>query len=172
MRLTRWLDRLGHFNVNIQYTAGTNIPLTDYLSRHPIVCCGEIEVESNANGQNEIECEEEFVVDQLYALFEFNQASGSTKRYIERTTPRQKTDSSQHGIHMRERNQKNPSLETFTLSVSVNSYEPKSNKLPPKSNVDKVSQKTGSFLRSISIMAGPKPNHKTSASENRWKTQR
>ena len=101
-------------------------------------------MESNANGQNEIECEEDFVVDQIYALFEFNQASGSTKRYIERTTPRQKTDPSQHGIHMRERNQKNPSLETFTLSVSVNSYEPKSNKLP-KSRVDKVNGIETSF---------------------------
>ena len=36
-RLTRWLGRLGHFDVNVQYTAGKNIPLTDYLSRHPIV---------------------------------------------------------------------------------------------------------------------------------------
>ena len=36
-RLTRWLDRLIHFDVNVQYTAGKNIPLTDYLSRHPII---------------------------------------------------------------------------------------------------------------------------------------
>ena len=36
-RLTRWLDRLSHFDVNIQYTAGENFPLTDYLSRHPII---------------------------------------------------------------------------------------------------------------------------------------
>ena len=28
-RLTRWLDRLSYFDVNIQYTAGVNIPLTD-----------------------------------------------------------------------------------------------------------------------------------------------
>ena len=36
-RLTRWLDRLSHFDVNVQYTAGKNIPPTDYLSRHPII---------------------------------------------------------------------------------------------------------------------------------------
>ena len=29
-RLTRWLDRLSHFDVNVQYIAGKNIPLTDY----------------------------------------------------------------------------------------------------------------------------------------------
>ena len=33
-RLTRWLDRLSHFDVNVHYTAGKNIPLTYYLSRH------------------------------------------------------------------------------------------------------------------------------------------
>ena len=42
-RLTRWLDRLSHFDVNVQYTAGKNIPLTDYLSRHPIVNTAENE---------------------------------------------------------------------------------------------------------------------------------
>ena len=37
VRLTRWLGRLSQFNVNVHYTAGENIPLTDYLSRHSIV---------------------------------------------------------------------------------------------------------------------------------------
>ena len=36
-RLTRWLDSLSHFDVNVQYTAGKNIQLTDYQSRHPIL---------------------------------------------------------------------------------------------------------------------------------------
>ena len=31
-RLTRWLDRLSHFDVNVQYTAGKILTLTDYLS--------------------------------------------------------------------------------------------------------------------------------------------
>ena len=46
-RLTRWLDRLGHFDVNVQYTAGKNIPLTDYSSRHPIVNTDESAAENN-----------------------------------------------------------------------------------------------------------------------------
>ena len=50
-RLTRWLDRLSHFDVNVPYTAGKNIPLTDYLSRHPIVNTAENETQrSNRNG--------------------------------------------------------------------------------------------------------------------------
>ena len=35
-RLTRWLDRLAHFDININHIAGKHLALTDYLSRHPI----------------------------------------------------------------------------------------------------------------------------------------
>ena len=42
--LTHWLDRLSHFDVNVQNTAGENIPQTDYLSRHPITHSVESEV--------------------------------------------------------------------------------------------------------------------------------
>ena len=35
-RLTSWLDRLAHFNVNIKHFAGKHINLTDYLSRNLI----------------------------------------------------------------------------------------------------------------------------------------
>ena len=35
-RLTRWLDRLAHFDIAIQLIAGTNLKFTDYLSRNPV----------------------------------------------------------------------------------------------------------------------------------------
>ena len=35
-RLTRWLDRLNHFDISLKHTAGKEIKVTDYLSRHPI----------------------------------------------------------------------------------------------------------------------------------------
>ena len=31
-RLTRWLDRLAHFDINIKHVAGRHLTLTDYLS--------------------------------------------------------------------------------------------------------------------------------------------
>ena len=34
-RLTRWLDRLAHFTINVNHIAGKNLALTDYLSRNP-----------------------------------------------------------------------------------------------------------------------------------------
>ena len=83
-RLTRWLDRLSHFDVNIQYTAGKNIPLTDYLNRHPIIPTEITELENKADGQNEAEAE--FVVNQKYGLFEFNRARGSIKRSREKVS--------------------------------------------------------------------------------------
>ena len=34
-RLTRWVDRLAHFDISIKHTAGKSLVLTDYLSSHP-----------------------------------------------------------------------------------------------------------------------------------------
>ena len=35
-RLTRWLDRLTHFDISIQHIAGSTLKFTDYLSRNPV----------------------------------------------------------------------------------------------------------------------------------------
>ena len=35
-RLTRWLDRLTHFDISIQNIDGSNMKFTDYLSRNPV----------------------------------------------------------------------------------------------------------------------------------------
>ena len=35
-RLTRWLDRLAHFDIAIQHIAGSNLKFTDYFSRNPV----------------------------------------------------------------------------------------------------------------------------------------
>ena len=35
-RLTRWLDRLAHFDISIQHIAGSNLKFTDFLSRNPV----------------------------------------------------------------------------------------------------------------------------------------
>ena len=35
-RLTRWLDRLTHFDISLQHIAGSNLKFTDYLSRNPV----------------------------------------------------------------------------------------------------------------------------------------
>ena len=35
-RLTRWLDRLAHFDIAMQHIAGSNLKFTDFLSRNPV----------------------------------------------------------------------------------------------------------------------------------------
>ena len=35
-RLTRWLDRLAHFDISMQHIAGSNLKFTDFLSRNPV----------------------------------------------------------------------------------------------------------------------------------------
>ena len=35
-RLTRWLDRLAHFDIAIQHIAGSNLKFTGFLSRNPV----------------------------------------------------------------------------------------------------------------------------------------
>ena len=34
-RLTRWLDRLNHFDISLKHTAGKEIKSTDFISRNP-----------------------------------------------------------------------------------------------------------------------------------------
>ena len=139
-RLTRWLDRLSHFYVNVQYTAGKNIPLTDYLSRHPIVNTADNETENDVSGQTETESEEKFVINQIHSLFNFIQTNGSIRRFTERTKPRQKIDQSQHDIRKRKQNKQNHSLEA---SLPLNGDNPTSKYIKfdqsaPNTKMDKV----------------------------------
>ena len=120
-RLTRRLDRLGHFDVIVQYTAGKNIPSTDYLRRHPIVPTELTELENKADGSNETEAEEEFVINQLYGLFEVNQTRGSIRLFTEQATAREALDQSHDDKNTREQNQNNHSFKTSSLLNSADS---------------------------------------------------
>ena len=86
-RLICWLDRMSHFDVNVQYTAGKNIPLMDYSRCRPILPTKISESENKTDGQNE--AESEFVVNQIYGLFEFIRARGSFKQFIEQAIARE-----------------------------------------------------------------------------------
>ena len=53
-RLTRWLDRLNHFDISLKHTAGKEIKVTDFVSRNPTENpepeknCGEIVINAIA----------------------------------------------------------------------------------------------------------------------------
>ena len=65
-RLTRWLDRLAHFDINIKHIAGKHLALTDYLSRNPISKLEPIE-----------NYDEGYVINCIMPLLEFINKYGS-----------------------------------------------------------------------------------------------
>ena len=65
-RLTRWLDRLAHFDINIKHVAGKHLTLTDYLSRNPVAKPVPIE-----------NYDEEYVINCIIPLLEFINTHGS-----------------------------------------------------------------------------------------------
>ena len=67
-RLTRWLDRLAHFDIAIQHIAGSNLKFTDFLSRNPV------EVE---NATTEDVYDEQYVINILSEQAELNLKYGS-----------------------------------------------------------------------------------------------
>ena len=135
-RLTRWLDRLSHFDVNIQYTAGKNIPLTDYLSRHPIVPTEITELENKADGQNEAEADKEFVVNQIYDLFVFNRERGSIKRFTEQLNARENSDQSQHDKISCEQNSNTHLFKTSPPPINIIDRESSNSKMDKVNGID------------------------------------
>ena len=129
---------MSHFDVNVLYTAGKNIPLLDYLRRHPIVQTEITELENKADGLNETEAEKEFVIKQIYGLIEFNQTRGSIRRFIQQAIARETPDQSQDDKNMREQNQNNHSLETSSLPNSADLNAPVKTSPHSSNKMDKI----------------------------------
>ena len=135
-RLTRWLDRLSHFDVNVQYTAGKNIPLTDYLSRHPII--HEHETETPREG-DESEAEEEFVINHIYGLFEFNRTNGSITQHMRQPLPAENSDQSERRTQIRKQTNREHSIQIFSPQKDIDS--------PNNSNFDSQAPKMSKMDR-------------------------
>ena len=65
-RLTKWLDRFAHFDINLKHYAGKHLKLTDFLSRNPISKPEPIE-----------NYDEEYVINCVITLLEFITTHGS-----------------------------------------------------------------------------------------------
>ena len=64
-QLTRWLDRLNHFDICLKHTAGKEIKLTDFISRN-----------LTENPEPEENYEEEFVINAIAQLATVNACIG------------------------------------------------------------------------------------------------
>ena len=120
----------------MQYTAGKNIPLTDYLSRHPII--HEHETETPHEG-DESEAEEEFVINQIYGLFEFNRTNGSITQHMRRPPPVKNSDQSERRTQVRKQNNREHSIQTFSPQKDIDS--------PNNSNFDSQAPKMSKMDR-------------------------
>ena len=76
-------------------TAEKNIPLTDYLRRHPITYDDATETERENNEGDDTESEEEYVIHQINGLFNFNRTNGSITQHTGQPPPTQKINQSQ-----------------------------------------------------------------------------
>ena len=99
-RLTRWLDRLVHFDINIKHIAGKHLALTDYLSRNPISKPEPIE-----------NYDEEYVINCIMPLLEFinNYGSVASQKQLEaRTDQNEQREQTINQSEQRRPNKPNP----------------------------------------------------------------
>ena len=114
----------------MQFSAGKNIPLTDYLSRHPIAHDSGTE---RSYAHDKKEAEKELVIHQIYGLFEFSRTDGSITQHINRPSSVPKSDQSRHSIQTCEQTKNLPR----NNNKPANSDNFKINS-PSKSKMDKV----------------------------------
>ena len=73
-RLTRWLDRLAHFSINVSHIAGKHLALTDYLSRNP-----------TAPPQADDAYDEEYVINNIAPHLKFMDKFGCLSNQIDQS---------------------------------------------------------------------------------------
>ena len=113
-RLTRWLDRLAHFDINIKHIAGKHLALTDYLSRNPISKPEPIE-----------NYDEEYVINCIMPLFEFinNYGSVASQKKLEmRTDQNEQREQTVNQSERSRANQTNRSQKRTKQTNAVHCY--------------------------------------------------
>ena len=114
-RLTRWLDRLAHFDIQIKHVAGKHLNLTDYLSRNPISKPEPIE-----------NYDEEYVFNCIIPLLEFiNTIYGSITDEIERTARTDQKKSNQTTSQSNSRHVQKLQTMTANINTAVRCYHNK-----------------------------------------------
>ena len=136
-RLTRWLDRLAHFDKAIQHIAGSNSKFTDFLSRNPV-----------ENATTEDVYDEQYVINILSEQAELNRKNGQvfadqSQSATERTkmTEINSNDQSQRNRTFEKNRDVNKKREQVKLIV---------NNRPEKSKTESHTRKSKSNLNSNS----------------------
>ena len=104
-RLTRWLDRLAHFTINVIHIAGKHLALTDYLSRNP-----------NAPPQRDEVYEEEQVINSRVPHHDFVSKLGCLSNHFVQSQSRSETPKGT-------KSNKQPSTEHTREQNTINSID-------------------------------------------------
>ena len=111
-RLTRWLDRLNHFDISLEYTAGKEIKFTDFNSRNPTEIA---EPEENY--------EEEFVISAITQLATVNGRIGRIFDQSENTnTANMYHAHTRTGTRFRKTNTNHSNLKTTANQINNTTY--------------------------------------------------
>ena len=146
-RLTRWLDRLAHFNINVNHIAGKHLALTDYLSRNP-----------TAPPQTDDAYDEEYVNNNILPHYKFISKYGCLSNQFDQSEG--ETDKSEHKANNKLRSKK--TREQTAINCLNNTASTRIKDKPPNSN-------STMDVRTIDQIAATDPSVETAELIQRWK---
>ena len=114
-RLTRWLDRLAHFDIAIQHIAGSNLKFTDFLSRNPV-----------ESASNEDVYDEQYVINILSEHAELNVKYGTLFADQSQAAPERNKTTEEHSNNQSHQNR------IFENNRDVNKMNKQTNSAPNK----------------------------------------
>ena len=157
-RLTRWLDRLAHFNINIKHIAGKHLALTDYLSRNPTSMPEPIE-----------NYDEEYVNNCITALFEFNHY-GSITGKMNKEARTDDIEKFEQKFNQSESSKRNEPKSKLNKTNKRSSLLPQLNTVD-RNTINNVKHNYGTIMdiRGIEQIEADDPSEETLQLVNRWK---
>ena len=135
-RLTRWLDRLAHFDIAIQHIAGSNLKFTDFLSRNPV-----------ENASNEEVYDEQYVINILSEQAELNAKYGTLFADQSQIAPERSKTTEEYSNNQSHQNR------IFENNRDVNKINKQTNNAPNKRKV-----KTESSIRNLNSNSNQNSN--------------
>ena len=113
--LTRWLDRLAHFDIAIQHIAGSNLKFTDFVSRNPV-----------ENASNEEVYDEQYVIIILSEQADLNAKYGTLFADQSQIAPKRNKTTEEYSNNQSHQNR------IFENNRDVNKIHKQTNNAPNK----------------------------------------
>ena len=158
-RLTRWLDRLAHFDINIKHISGKHLALTDYLSRNPI-----------SNPEPIENYDEEYVINCITPLLEFINNYGSITGKMNKEPRTDEIEKCERKLNQSESSKRNEPKSDWNKTNKRSSLLPQLNTVDRNTiNNVKHNHETIMDIRRIEQIEADDPSEETQQLVNRWK---